>query len=66
MGPELSELITTFRTVQDGGKNLVLRGEFSEHDVRLLERELSPCGLHITIVIESNTVPEGLDRFIKS
>jgi hypothetical protein len=49
MGPSLEELVPKLSSVQAGGKCLILRGEFDQAQLDFIGREISPCGLYLTV-----------------
>jgi hypothetical protein len=52
-GPKLSDLTEPLLKIQNAGKKLVLRGEFSGKDLNFLSCLLNPSGVFITTMIET-------------
>jgi hypothetical protein len=53
-GPNLDVIIPDLRRIQQAGKALHLHGDLSEHEIELVNENLSPDGLCIWIVREEN------------
>ncbi len=53
MGPPVRELIGTFKKIQAAGRPLLLWGEFSPEEWKLVETELSPVGLSLQPIVQS-------------
>ena len=47
MGPPVGKLIGTFKKIQAAGRPLLLWGEFSTEEWKLVQRQLSPVGLSL-------------------
>jgi hypothetical protein len=64
-GTEIEREIPYFRTVQDRGKTLLIRGKLTLEDLGLLRKTLSPRGLYLQIVVESPEEAGSLQEFFR-
>jgi hypothetical protein len=62
-GPPVQEIIAAFQRIQDAGKPLLLWGEISPADHRLLRHRLDPAGLSIQPIISQR---EELEPWMRS
>lgn len=54
-GPPLAKMIPHYRKVQDTGRSLVVRGAFTQDELRMLMDTLDPRGLLLLIMVESQS-----------
>ena len=52
MGPPVSKLIGTFKKIQAAGRPLLLWGEFSAEEWKLIQCQLSPLGLSLQPIVQ--------------
>ena len=58
-----AEMLDSFRMVQDRGRCLLIRGKLDRDDLALLRRSLSPDGLYLQIVAQTNAEARQLGEF---
>ncbi len=63
-GPPVAELVPHLKKVQEAGRSLVVRGSFSEEDLRLLMGELEPRGLYVYIMVQDEAEIERLKPIV--
>lgn len=63
-GPPVSEMVPHFRKVQKAGRSLLVRGSFSESDLKLLMDSLDPRGLYIYIMVQDEAEIEKLKPIV--
>ncbi len=63
-GPPLNEMIGHFRKIQDAGRLLLIRGSFSQDELRLLVDTLDPKGLFLLIMVQSMAEIDGLKPIV--
>ena len=56
-GPPIEELIDVFRRIQAAARPLLLWGEFTGEDWKLIRRELSPVGLSLQPICRQTPIP---------
>jgi hypothetical protein len=61
----IPEEIPYFRSVQEKGKKLLIRGKLDLSDLALLRQNLSPRGLYLQIVVDSPEEIQRLREFFK-
>lgn len=61
-GPDVRGMLPYFRTIQEAGRSLIIRGSFTEEEARVLADSLDPRGLYIYVMVESVAETESLRR----
>jgi len=59
----IAEMLDSFRTVQDRERCLLIRGKLDRDDLALLRRSLSPDGLYLQVVAQTNAEARQLGEF---
>ena len=60
----IAEMLDSFRMVQDRERCLLIRGKLDRDDLALLRRSLSPDGLYLQVVAQTNAEARQLGEFL--
>jgi hypothetical protein len=63
-GPGLAAMVPFFRTVQEAGRSLLIRGSFASEELRLLMDSLDPCGLFLLIMVKEKREVDALKHLV--
>ncbi len=64
LGPPVCEMVPYFRSIQQAGKPLLIRGSFAPDEMRLLMGALDPCGLFLNIMVRDRREVDTLRRVV--
>lgn len=63
-GPPVAEMVPHFMKAQKAGRSLLVRGSFSEDELRLLMDKLDPRGLYIYIMVQDEAEIDRLKPIV--
>jgi hypothetical protein len=63
-GPPLEEMIPSYRTIQDAGRPLLVRGSFTPAELGQMLDALTPAGLYLYIMVEDLAEIDPLRRVL--